>query len=116
MKSLKLNNKDVSRLLELCQVLWPNKNFRIVPCVNCNEELFVQFGDKGVARYEQSIHWYEFCTRYLIKRIALVLDEWTTNYQSTFIRRERPIREFHKAYYDILLHKSKVHKDQFPRK
>jgi hypothetical protein len=60
-KKLKLTEVQKSRLLEMCNKLFPEYDVRLTYQLHNRKDLFIQFGKKESDKYEFEFHWFEFC-------------------------------------------------------
>lgn len=65
MKSIQLTEEHKSKLIEMCKELFPEYDFTLDKWKQC----FVTFGLKSKDLYEQHIHWFEFCSRFLMSKL-----------------------------------------------
>ena len=65
MNSIELTEEHKSKLLEMCETLFPKYDFTLDKWEFC----FVTFGLKTYSLYTEHIHWFEFCMTHLSEKI-----------------------------------------------
>jgi hypothetical protein len=71
MKNLQLTEEHKAKLLEMCKSFFPEQETRLVkPVFSTPDTFFVQMGLKSSISYGVEIHWFEFCTIHLLRRVA----------------------------------------------
>lgn len=66
MKSLELTQEHKDKLLEMCKILFPEYEFtESYTTHKYPEDLFLKFGRPESTRWENEIHWFEFCMTHL---------------------------------------------------
>jgi hypothetical protein len=74
MTEIKLTEEHKSKLLEMCNKLFPEYDFTLDKWKQC----FVTLGLKSKVAYDSHIHWFEFCMTHLYTK--LIVDKY--NYYS----------------------------------
>lgn len=101
MKSLELTQKHKAKLIEMCKGLYP-KNYKFQFLANTNEMRIVETNNHAF------IHWFEFCSIHLLKRLAEKLAQHFEYYSYNLEREEwlaedieaetlEIIREYHRV-------------------
>jgi len=75
MKPLELTEEHKSKLLEMCEKLFPEYDFSKVGFKDSVGTIY--YGLKTKIHYTNKIHWFEFCIKILIEKLNL------SNYQKT---------------------------------
>jgi hypothetical protein len=65
MKPIELTEEHKSKLLEMCNKLFPEYDFTLDKWKQC----FVTLGLKSKVAYDSHIHWFEFCMTYLCDKL-----------------------------------------------
>ncbi len=65
MKNIELTEEHKSKLLEMCEKLFPEYDFTLDKWEQC----FVTLGLKSKVAYDSHIHWFEFCMTHLVDKI-----------------------------------------------
>lgn len=70
MSPIELTEERKSKLLEMCNKLFPEKEIRFIkPVFSCPDTFFIQIGLKSSIKYDLEIHWFEFCMIHLVNKV-----------------------------------------------
>ena len=67
MKPIELTKEHKSKLLEMCEKLFPEYDFTLDKWEQC----FVTLGLKSKVVYDSHIHWFEFCMTHLFTKVIV---------------------------------------------
>lgn len=84
MKNIELTKDHKSKLLEMCEKLFPEYDFTLDKWEQC----FVTLGLKSKVAYDSHIHWFEFCMTHLAR---VLMCKNTKHMQQLFMGLKHPV-------------------------
>lgn len=99
MKQIELTKEHKSKLLEMCQILFPEYDFTLDKFEQC----FVTLGLKSEILYKEHIHWFEFCITKLWLKIAFYVNHEPTAIRSIILEKVHPVDYLYEEFKKIKL-------------